>query len=135
MIFKWSEKYCVNVSEIDDQHKQLIDMANRMHDAISAGEGKEVVEHLLADLLEFTYAHFATEENLMRQYKYPKYPAHKIEHDKLNEKVIEFKKEFKEADTAYIPLNLMDFLKEWLADHIQNIDMQYSQYFNDQGLF
>lgn len=42
-LIKWNEFYSINIVEIDNQHKKLIDLINPMYDAMKAGNGKEAL--------------------------------------------------------------------------------------------
>ena len=39
-VFAWSEKYSVNVREIDDQHKKLVRLVSQLHTAMSREKEK-----------------------------------------------------------------------------------------------
>jgi hemerythrin len=67
-LFDWKEDYSVGVASIDDQHKRLIAWINRLHEAMTAGAAGNVMEQTLADLIDYTVYHFATEEKLFAQY-------------------------------------------------------------------
>ncbi len=43
----WSGELSVGIEEIDEQHKVLIGLINRMHDAIHQRHGSDVVESIL----------------------------------------------------------------------------------------
>lgn len=76
-LITWNENYSVKVKQFDDQHKKLIDMINELHDAMKVGKGKDVMEKILAGLIQYTVTHFANEERLMKQHNYPDYEQHK----------------------------------------------------------
>ena len=59
--------------------------------------------------------------------------AHKAEHKKLVEKTMKFKTDF-EAGKVGISIPLMDFLSNWLKDHIKGTDKKYGPFFNQNGL-
>ena len=80
---KWSDEYSVGVKQIDDQHKNLVDLINRLFDAMSLGKGKEVLGGVFDELKKYTIIHFQTEERLMVVYGYPDYEAHKKSHEDL----------------------------------------------------
>src|SRR5512132_1295226 len=120
-LFAWSDDYSVAVPEIDRQHRRLFEYAARLHAAMLAGKAKEVLAPILENLISYTRSHFATEEELMRRHRYPAYAAHKSEHDALTQKVLALQSEF-EFGRAALTLELMDFLKQWLARHILGTD-------------
>lgn len=128
----WSGELSVGIEEIDEQHKVLVDLINRMHDAIEEHHGSEVVLGILSDLADYTKIHFAVEESLMRILDYPGYEEHKEIHDELLEHVVELQQKVASGKTA-ISFELMHFLKSWLSKHILEEDMQYSGFFLSVG--
>ncbi len=128
----WSDELSVGIEEIDEQHKVLINLINKMHDAIDHHHGSDVVQEILAELADYTKIHFAVEESLMRILGYPGYEEHKEIHDELLTHVIELKDKVASGRTA-ISFELMHFLKSWLSKHIMDEDMQYSGYFLASG--
>ncbi|MDW7733293.1 MAG: bacteriohemerythrin [Methanolobus sp.] len=129
----WSDKYSMNIKEIDEQHKNLVKMINELHDAMLNARSKEVALGIINNMAEYTQYHFSTEEKYMVQYKYPEYVAHKKEHDKFIEQVGAFKKDY-ESGKAGLTFELLNFLKDWLVGHIQESDRKYSPFFNEKGL-
>ncbi len=128
----WSDDLSVGIEEIDEQHKVLVNLINRMHDAIDKQHGSEVVIDILADLADYTKIHFAVEESLMRILGYPGYEDHKEIHDELLHHVVELQEKVASGKTA-ISFELMHFLKSWLSKHIMDEDMQYSGFFLAAG--
>ncbi len=57
-VFTWADEYSVNVPEIDAQHKKLMDMINRLYEAMENGCGSQVVGQILDDLVVYTQNHF-----------------------------------------------------------------------------
>jgi hemerythrin len=132
-LIAWSDKYSMNIKEIDDQHKKLVGMINELHDAMKQAKSKEVSLDIINKLADYTKYHFSTEEKYMKQFGYPDYAAHKKEHEKFIDQVMSFKIEY-EAGKAGLSFDLLDFLKKWLVTHIQSSDKKYSPFFNEHGL-
>ena len=65
---RWSEKYSVNVTKIDEQHKKLVSLINEMYDAMRAGKGKDILGAVIAKIVDYTVYHFSTEELLLQKY-------------------------------------------------------------------
>ena len=42
-IMTWGETLKTNVKECDDQHKRLIELINTLHDAMKAGEERDIL--------------------------------------------------------------------------------------------
>ena len=132
-LLAWKEDYSVKVRQFDDQHRRLIDMVNKLHDAVKLGKGSGILGDVLSSLAAYTQTHFADEERVMLQNRYPGFTAHKKAHDQLVARVREFQRQVGTGDATVTP-GLMNFLKEWLLQHIQGVDMQYGPYLNGKGV-
>ncbi|MGR3319907.1 MAG: bacteriohemerythrin [Candidatus Anammoxibacter sp.] len=132
-IFIWDDKYLVNIKEIDDQHKKLVDLINKLNEAMYEGQGCEMLEVVLKDLVIYTKSHFANEENLLSSNGYPDFLKHKEKHDELTGQVIDLQKQF-EGGRIMITLQVMKFLKDWLSNHILDIDKKYAPFLKDKGV-
>jgi hemerythrin-like metal-binding protein len=72
----WKESYSVGINQIDEQHKVLFQMLNKLYDAMKEGKGKAVLVNLLSELFEYTKYHFKTEEDIITKYNYSKVKEH-----------------------------------------------------------
>ena len=126
-LITWSDQLSVNIKEIDDQHKCLVELVNRLHAAMKAGKGNSVIGPILSDLLSYTSFHFATEEKYFRQYAYPEYRRHKMEHDELTQKTKALNESCAEGKLT-ITLEVMNFLRDWLRNHILVSDKKYAPF-------
>jgi hemerythrin len=120
-LIAWNKQLELGVAEVDTQHKRLVEMVNRLHDAMAQGHGADIMGRLLDDLIAYTVSHFATEERLMKAGGYPGAPAHLREHDNLKKAVSELQREFK-AGKKMLTLEVMKFLRDWLTHHILESD-------------
>ncbi len=124
---KWGDQYSVNVNTIDSQHKKLVTLINQLHNAMSSGKARDVQAGILNQLINYTQKHFSYEEKILKESNFPGYLAHKFEHDNLTKKVIAFQKELLDGNTS-ISIELMQFLKKWLVNHILETDKKYSEH-------
>jgi hemerythrin len=132
-LIAWKDEYSVKIKEIDEQHKVLVGMVNEMHDAMSKGQGKDVLGPILDGLIEYTKKHFATEERLMQRYQFPEYNEHKAKHTKMAEKVLALQADYHKG-SFQLTYEVSKFLKDWLNKHILGTDMKYSVFFNSKGV-
>lgn len=132
-LIQWGPKYSVNIKEIDSQHQKLMTLINQLYDAMTAGHGKEALGKVLNELTNYTVGHFAYEEKLFAQYGYPETTAHKTEHVKLVQQVSELKQKF-DSGKGQITMEVMNFLKDWLNNHIMVVDKKYSEFLNSKGV-
>jgi len=124
---KWHENLSIHFPTIDEQHKKLVHLVNLLHDAMKQGKGKEVLGKALDELINYTVYHFNTEEEYMIKHKYPELLSHKNEHKKLTEDVLKLKDKFEKGE-AGITIEVMHFLKNWVADHIEKTDKKMGEY-------
>jgi hemerythrin len=129
----WNNSWLIGVKEIDAQHKNLVAILNQLHEAMTRGQGKDVLGTIIASLVSYTEAHFAAEERLMQQGSYPDIVAHKHEHQLLTAKVVDFQKQF-DSGRIGIGVEVMQFLSSWLQGHIKGTDQKYAPYLQAIGI-
>jgi len=129
----WNEFFSVGVAELDEQHKKLVGMLNKLIEAENVEVGSEIISDTLMKMSEYAKVHFATEEEYMLKYGYPGYDMQKQQHKEFKKKVA-----FTAFDTtehqSYVPMELVRFLKDWLTNHILKSDMGYRAFFNERGV-
>jgi hemerythrin len=132
-LITWNNDLSVGIQEFDRQHQKLVTMVNEMHDALKAARGQEAIVSILPKLVEYTKSHFASEEAQMKKHVYPGYVSHKAEHDALTTQVMEYATRLKDGKgTASV--ELMNFLKSWLTNHIKGVDKKYGPHLNSKGV-
>ncbi len=132
-LITWGPKLATGIDQIDVQHKELVRMVNALHRAMKLKVGIQQSGKILDELAKYTVYHFGHEEKLFKQYQYPEYNEHKKIHEKLVSTVVEFQKDFK-SGKASLSVDLMNFLTQWLKDHIMKCDMKYVPFFKSKGL-
>jgi len=126
-LFQWKDEYRLDHPVIDKQHRRLFELGGELHGAMLSGQGRQKMQAILDELVAYTKTHFATEENLMQKANYPDYAAHKLEHDKLTAKVVQFQKGFQTTNVAST-IAVMEFLKAWLEHHIGETDRKVARF-------
>ena len=132
-LLTWQDKYSVGIKQIDDQHKQLINMINELNDAMLAGKGKDALMPVLTKLANYCVSHFAVEEKLFDTHGYPETADHKDKHNKMTAKVKALIGEVQSGKST-ISIEVMNFLKNWLDKHIMETDKKYGPYLNSKGV-
>lgn len=136
--FEWDPRFSVRIAEIDQQHKQLIGLINRLHESMQPVGDRGARETAIGELsgqaavidemVEYSSYHFSSEEKFMRQYMYPDYEKHKKKHEDFINKVRTWKSEF-DGGQAVFSSQIMNFLKEWWSGHILTADKKYELFF------
>jgi hemerythrin len=124
---QWNDGLSVGMDVIDDQHKKLVSIVNRLYDAMRNGKGSEILGDVLSELIEYTRYHFTAEEALMKDNAYPGYQSHRSAHSMLVEKVMDLELDLKAGKIA-LSVQVFQFLKDWLVNHIQGEDKKIAPF-------
>ena len=131
--FIWKAEYSVGVQKLDDQHQQLVGLLNQLYEALEAGQGKEALGKILKSLMAYTKEHFLSEESLMKLYGYPGYLDHKAKHERMTVHVRTLAGQYAAGEISS-PIQISNFLKDWLKKHILGTDMEYRPYLQGKGV-
>jgi hemerythrin-like metal-binding protein len=132
-IITWSESLSVGVDAFNKEHQQLISLINELNNALLIGSSAKTMENTLARLAKYTEIHFNHEEEYMRLHDYPSYEGHRKEHEELKKQVADYYEQLKSGRKSF-SLSLLNFLKDWLTNHILGTDMKYKDFFAKKGL-
>ncbi|MCX6168934.1 MAG: bacteriohemerythrin [Ignavibacteriales bacterium] len=132
-LLNWSDSYSVGVKDVDLQHKKLVELINNLHDGMKLGKGKEILGSVLNELVSYTVYHFGFEEKLFEKYGYPETIIHKRQHADLVAQVKKFVEGYNNGGSV-LTMDLMNFLKDWLTQHIAGSDKKYTSFFNSKGI-
>ena len=130
--FEWTDKYLVHIPEIDADHRNLFALANRIHEHIEQGAGQPAVLRALSHLVEYVEGHFSREERMMERVAYPETAAHKKTHRMLEQIVHSMYRIYRHEPDAVDPDKLLEFLRDWLQNHILKSDMQYGPWIHNR---
>jgi len=123
----WKDVYSVGVDEIDSDHKQLVDLINRVVTAASTNLGDEFVGENIYEMVAYAKYHLNREERLMDQYEFPDREGHKAQHQRFIDTVDRFEEKYAH-DLKVKNLQMFDFLREWLLRHISYADKELGAY-------
>jgi len=131
-LMTWNSKYSVGVKTLDSQHTVLFGLLNDLHAAMLKGQAQSLTGPLLRKLLDYTNTHFSTEEKMLADAGYPGLADHKVKHRALIQKVEGYSVRFEKGEIT-LNLHLMNFLRDWLTEHIQRTDREYSAWLHEHG--
>ena len=138
MVFlEWSDDYLVGIGAIDHDHKVLFILVNRLHAEIKGNRGEDAVGEALDGLIAYVDTHFAREEQFMDECGYPDLVQHAKKHREFASAVHSLKTLFDDDPEQLSSRQILEFLKDWLVDHILKNDMDYVPYMTGEkkGLF
>lgn len=123
-IAAWSDSYALGMPEIDDQHKALFVLINRLWEQIITQADSAEVMKVLEKLEQYTISHFTAEETFMRVIAYPGFDEHKAAHENFVARIGKEKAGILAGGA--LTLDILHFLKDWLVDHILVTDKAYA---------
>lgn len=126
----FSNAHLVGVQEIDDQHRQLVQMVNGINQSIVKKLDASLIETAFHELLDFTRLHFATEQRLMLQHGYTETDAHQQEHSNLLHKLGDLATQSEQGNDLLI----LQTIKDWLMSHIQHADKPLGSFLMGLGI-
>ncbi len=132
-MIEWDDKYNINISLIDEEHKKLIGIINKAVIAKQHKSNQETILEILNEMMTFALKHFTTEESYMIQFNYPEYQYHKEEHMDFSMKTLSYQSKVLDGD-PYVANEILECLKQWMIIHIQVTDRKYVDYFKKNGL-
>lgn len=126
--FAFTDKYKTGITFVDDEHRKLFeiisDTNDLIHDQLLHDKYDEIMR-LLAELRDYTELHFSEEEALMERIHYPELPSQKRAHaafvDRLVNIDLDEMEDLDDNQQVYL-LDLIQFLLNWLANHILACD-------------
>jgi hemerythrin len=124
-LFEWNESFLIGIEELDQEHKQLIDDINRLHEEL-AGSQKSEVRKWLGEVCARMQAHFALEEHVMKEHDYEFFDEHKREHEDLLENCTAYMLQYINDASTSPSSSFEDSLKHWVLNHIVTSDKKMS---------
>ena len=116
---------------IDEQHKELFDIINELHEAIKEKRKKGDIDMGFTFLDNYIRAHFSLEESLMIKKSYPSIEEHKSQHVYFLDTFNKIKESFNAnaEENIWGGLGeLEDLLRDWFINHIMTIDKKLGEF-------
>ncbi len=114
--------------EMDVQHRYLLMLFDRIEQSFTV-TSRASLAALLPEIEGYLHFHFASEEHLMRHYRFPGFPGHQTDHEAAAARFVRFLEDF-EANRLN-PGALRIFLRGWLLDHGATADREYATWIAD----
>jgi hemerythrin len=127
---QWKNEYSIGITEIDDQHKGVIDLFSVIDAAINARESWSDIFFKLEKLREHARYHFAVEESLMRMHGYSRLAEHIEQHKHFLDKLDQLSMT---TLSRQVTMNTINYLSNWYAEHMQTQDREFVRFIIDNG--
>ncbi|MDQ2105534.1 bacteriohemerythrin [Azospirillum isscasi] len=124
---QWSRWMSVGIEELDEDHRVLVDIVNKLG-AVESRGSPDIIEAILDELIHYTKDHFAREEAHMAEANYPTFTAHKALHDALTRNVESYRERFHAQRDTITGDEVFEFCADWLGKHILKEDTRFGAY-------
>jgi len=125
---KWNDNMSVGISEIDNDHKTLINLINNFNQSVVDSMAITLIKDNLQNIIRFIEQHCVREEAILEQHGYPDVADHAYKHQQLEEtlhKIIQGVGDYS-VDYGWIDAGLK--VKQEKIKHFLNEDMNYMKY-------
>ena len=115
--FFWKDCYKIGNEKIDEEHKQLFDIAVKALD-YKDNDRKKHIKETVQELYSYMKSHFEHEEKYMTSINYPESYDHTILHEKIIEEMNNFLKSISKMSIEEVERRLIEYIDIWLINHI-----------------
>jgi hemerythrin len=120
-LLHWEKRYSVGIEAVDHEHRELVELINRLHEEAKAQGSKVAVLGFFGDLYKAISAHFALEERFMREKGYDQLRLHKDDHERLLDEIRDIMEDY-EVNDIFEERQLAQRLDAWFSRHFESHD-------------
>ena len=130
----WDERFSVGVGTLDEQHTVLFGILNDLYDAMKKGQAHAANRPPAAQAGQlYTPAFLFPKRRRWRPPAFPGLAAHRVLHRDLIQQVEKLDARFERNDIM-LSVDLFNFLRDWLTNHIQKTDKEYGPWLIEHGV-
>jgi hemerythrin len=124
VLIVWRKEFETGIADVDHEHRELVELINRLHAEIERGADRRKVHDFLGEVFAKIAAHFALEESMMRKHRYDGYAEHKAEHEDLLDALRDIMDGAEADDSATYRERLPRTVQDWFVNHFKSKDAQ-----------
>ena len=128
-IFPWNKNFETGIELIDEQHKQLVHILNKLAAHLANRSDEVVLNDIFDELANYADYHFKTEEEIWSGYFDGDewYEKHEKTHRSFIGDVLALKENKDEKALDDVVYDIVSFLSKWLAYHILDTDKRMAK--------
>ncbi|MBF0298184.1 MAG: hypothetical protein HQK51_05660 [Oligoflexia bacterium] len=125
----WSDLIKIGNSDIDGQHKLLVELINSFYDVVinKLPTGQKKME----ELEHYVQYHIQCEEGILLKAKYPDLADHQISHTELTSVVSDVVNRLLYLPVVDEQIELINSLQNFWINHIKDQDMQFKTHLSN----
>ena len=124
-LFTWYKKYSVNNEELDNHHKALFDILNRLYANCLGKDNPNCLDPIVEELVSYSKYHFSAEEQYMKDIGYRDIDKQIVEHRAFTDRALQLQQVVDKNDFE-LTKELIVFLGNWLLHHVMEEDKKFS---------
>ncbi|MBT3635139.1 MAG: hemerythrin family protein [Candidatus Marinimicrobia bacterium] len=125
--FTWEKSLSVGNDLLDEQHKNIIELACQLPEIIVANDTPSVINQLY----KYFRFHFSHEEEMMRSINFPFLGEHQLIHEGFISKLNKIRQQTIDSNLS-LSRNKM-LIYEWMVEHIMCEDKKYFHFIREQN--
>lgn len=132
---RWNSRFSVGIEQIDAQHKALFGYIADLEKSVDNPDERQrwtAIHYAIVQLRDYSRIHFSVEECVMEILGYPGRSEHVLEHGRF----IGFLSDLERRSITHNDITeneIIEFLRNWLLNHIAVCDQEYSRFFSEAG--
>ena len=123
-LLEWDEKFNLGVEQFDTHHRHMVILLNHAYDNFIEDSSVEGLAARLDELFDYAIRHFHFEAKFLEETSYAGYAEHLELHRRFSVQVAAMREDL-QAGWANLPLEMLNFLKNWLTYNILFADANY----------
>ncbi|MDR1995963.1 bacteriohemerythrin [Azonexus sp.] len=123
-LFPWDEHFNTGLPAVDEQHRQLVRLVNRLADQVTNNAQRADLESVFDEVLDYAVYHFNTEEAVWQRYlpDADETVAHRHSHAEFAAQAVRLRNSLDEGSIRHTAEEALSYLTRWLASHILESD-------------
>ncbi|MEI6557067.1 MAG: hemerythrin family protein [Rhodospirillaceae bacterium] len=126
MRFEWTSDLETGVDVIDDDHKLIIDLYNRIYYYYNNESDILLLERAISDFRFLFSLHFLKEENFMIEIGYPDFESHAREHEAMVRLLNKFTGNARDKEESCHKIAFL--VLQWLTSHLEGADRRLAAF-------
>ena len=126
MNIEWCDDLKIGIEQLDEDHRNIIDLYNKIDRHRNSGDDDVLVERAITDFKFIFTLHFLKEENLMIEVNYPDFETHAREHETM----ITILEAFSHGRRGGPDLghNIAFLVLQWISSHLEGADRRLAAF-------
>ncbi len=129
-LIEWRAEFEIGIPSVDYEHREMIDLINRLHAALAANPAQDDIVAFLGEINARISAHFALEEKEMRDMGYDQFADHKADHERLLDEIRDIMDDVEDNPDHYEEI-LETRLVDWFTAHFRDKDARLHRFLDD----